>query len=615
MDLLPKLLVTLYIVECLVSESVQMSTLWSHSRHLDSRLVYPDWPEWSAEFKRFRSASKLSKEDQDTQRDTLLYCMGRESEKIFSTFKFEEDQSFEVVLKKFDDYFIIRRNVIYERTKFQERKQKHNETVEEFYRDLRDLAKHCNYQDQECEQIRDRMVVGLNNKKEFLHHLGYLDQGHGFLLHTRAERRKAIRLYQRENGLLQTGKIDGKTWRLMKSPRCAVPDRGEMAAAQLPWFQANNNGGLLRRKRAAPDGNPKKSIRLNEPFSLTPDIEINFGRREHGDGWGNAFDGRGQCLGPPVLEAGSVGMLLAHAFPPGEVPISGDIHFDSDEPWTVGVNNSETRDLMMIAMHEAGHALGLAHSKKRNDIMYPVYLDYNSDPQLSRGDIWKLQKLYGKRPGFQMPPRKFWRQELRRKGQGRKFYVDRSLPRYCRSKFNAVVLTPEKTGYIFLGEKVYRVNDQGTLPGYPVHVGHEFPGAPINAALVFYVLETDKLYFFKKNRFWRFSYKSRSLDEGYPMESKSAFWEKPRSVLAYRDSKGRTIVYLFGGKHTWRWNFYSERMNGRYHLTSTFWRGLPPTVDAAVEWSDGYFYFFQHNKYGDVGSAVLRCWGRLCCWW
>ncbi|RUS71780.1 hypothetical protein EGW08_020463 [Elysia chlorotica] len=127
--------------------------------------VAEQWPEWSAEFKRFRSASKLSKEDQDTQRDTLLYCMGRESEKIFSTFKFEEDQSFEVVLKKFDDYFIIRRNVIYERTKFQERKQKHNETVEEFYRDLRDLAKHCNYQDQECEQIRDRMVVGLNNKK------------------------------------------------------------------------------------------------------------------------------------------------------------------------------------------------------------------------------------------------------------------------------------------------------------------------------------------------------------------------------------------------------------------------------------------------------------------
>ena len=27
--------------------------------------------------------------------------------------------------------------------------------------------------------------------------------------------------------------------------------------------------------------------------ALNPEIEINFGRGEHGDGWSNAFDGRG----------------------------------------------------------------------------------------------------------------------------------------------------------------------------------------------------------------------------------------------------------------------------------------------------------------------------------
>lgn len=474
---------------------------------------------------------------------------------------------------------------------------------------------------------------------EFLYHLGYLDNRHGLYIHTRAERRKAIRLYQKENGLLQTGKIDTKTWQLMKTPRCAVPDVGEMAVPRSPWLHTNRNGGgggFIRRKRSAGTDTPSKSISLNlydhkwiiphlkwkpsrlaftmpidsqkavfseafrrwsQPSNIVitetawdPEIEVNFGRREHGDGLSNAFDGKG--------------MLLAHAFPPGDLDISGDIHFDSDEAWTIGVNNSETRDLMMIAMHEAGHALGLSHSKKKNDIMYPVYLDYNPNPELSRGDIFKLQKLYGKKPGYKLPPNKFWRQELRRKYRGRFFGVDKSLPRYCRMKFDAVVLTPDKIGYIFVKKRVFLVDNNGVLPGYPVHVGHVFRGAPINTALAFYVDKTDKFYFFKNNKFWRYSYSNKTLDPGYPMRSETQFWKKPKSVLVFHDSRGNTMVYFFGGKYTWRWNYKTERMNGRYHLMRDYWRGLPNWTDASVEWTDGYYYFFQNNKYFKVSQVT-----------
>ena len=48
------------------------------------------WPEWVKEFGRFRNASKLSKEDGVTQRDTVLCVMGPESEKIFHTLTFDE---------------------------------------------------------------------------------------------------------------------------------------------------------------------------------------------------------------------------------------------------------------------------------------------------------------------------------------------------------------------------------------------------------------------------------------------------------------------------------------------------------------------------------------------
>src|ERR1035441_4350215 len=55
------------------------------------------------------------------------------------------------------------------------------------------------------------------------------------------------------------------------------------------------------------------------------------------------------------------GGVLAHTFypsPPNPEPLAGDVHFDASETWGVGVNT----DLFSVALHEAGHALGMAHS-------------------------------------------------------------------------------------------------------------------------------------------------------------------------------------------------------------------------------------------------------------
>ena len=68
-------------------------------------------------------------------------------------------------MQKFTNYFIPKRNIIYERSQFQERKQKENETIEEFYRVLKDLVRFCNYGNEEESIIRDRFVVGLIDQK------------------------------------------------------------------------------------------------------------------------------------------------------------------------------------------------------------------------------------------------------------------------------------------------------------------------------------------------------------------------------------------------------------------------------------------------------------------
>ena len=104
-----------------------------------------EWSAWVTEFRRFRNASKLSKESGEVQRDTLLYVMGSDSEKIFRSLKFEKvtqpngdevqevDTDFETLVTKFNNYFVVKKNIIYERSKLQQRRQHDGETIEEFY--------------------------------------------------------------------------------------------------------------------------------------------------------------------------------------------------------------------------------------------------------------------------------------------------------------------------------------------------------------------------------------------------------------------------------------------------------------------------------------------------
>ena len=126
-----------------------------------------DWPKWLKRFERFSSASGLSEQEEEQQVNTLIYCMGPKADEIFATFGLTADEAthLSTVKDKFLGYFIIRRNVIYERAKFNARKQLSGELVDTFITDLYSLAEHCNYGALREEMIRDRIVVGLRDGK------------------------------------------------------------------------------------------------------------------------------------------------------------------------------------------------------------------------------------------------------------------------------------------------------------------------------------------------------------------------------------------------------------------------------------------------------------------
>ena len=122
------------------------------------------WPEWKQRFLRFRQASKMDKEDGAVQVSSLVYTMGSESERILTSFNLteEEEKNFNTVLKKFDDHFVPKRNIIHERAKFYARSQNVGENIETYLRSLYELSENADFPDKE-DAIRDRLVLGVRD--------------------------------------------------------------------------------------------------------------------------------------------------------------------------------------------------------------------------------------------------------------------------------------------------------------------------------------------------------------------------------------------------------------------------------------------------------------------
>jgi len=124
-----------------------------------------EWPKWIRRFDRFRFASGLGEKSQENQVHTLIYSMGDEADDILSSFGLSEEdkKNYDIVRDRFESYFVKKKNTIFERAKFNRRKQEEGESVDDFILDLYRLSEHCEYGTLREEMIRDRIVVGLRN--------------------------------------------------------------------------------------------------------------------------------------------------------------------------------------------------------------------------------------------------------------------------------------------------------------------------------------------------------------------------------------------------------------------------------------------------------------------
>ena len=99
------------------------------------------------------------------QVSTLLYCLGEQAEAVLTSTNATADERavYATVLSKFDEFFKVRKNVIFERARFNRRNQHEGESAEDYIVALYDLAENCEYGALQSEMIRDRLVVGIRD--------------------------------------------------------------------------------------------------------------------------------------------------------------------------------------------------------------------------------------------------------------------------------------------------------------------------------------------------------------------------------------------------------------------------------------------------------------------
>lgn len=207
---------------------------------------------------------------------------------------------------------------------------------------------------------------------------------------------EALRQFQAFNQLPVSGELDEATLALMRRPRCGFPDV-TAAAFTLQGSKWNKTNLTYRFDSFSPDltqaqirtavaqafalWTAQTPLVITEVTSSAADIIIRFVAGAHGDG--NNFDGPSG--------------VLAHAFfpPPGGGSFAGDTHFDEAETWSVNLPASGI-DLVTVAAHEFGHALGLAHSTVAGALMAPFYGGPHRN--LEADDIAGIRALYGVPP-------------------------------------------------------------------------------------------------------------------------------------------------------------------------------------------------------------------------
>ena len=125
------------------------------------------WTRWEKQFNTYFVAAGLSGKTQEVQVARLLNAAGPEAQEVHELFEYENEddkKDYKKILKKFSEYCRPKKMLVYERYKFWNRAQKEGEPFDSWFKDLRIIAKDCEFAEED-NMIRDMIVFYVFDKK------------------------------------------------------------------------------------------------------------------------------------------------------------------------------------------------------------------------------------------------------------------------------------------------------------------------------------------------------------------------------------------------------------------------------------------------------------------
>ncbi|XP_059173440.1 matrix metalloproteinase-2-like isoform X2 [Physella acuta] len=424
--------------------------------------------------------------------------------------------------------------------------------------------------------------------------------------------KKAIKALQKAGGVPETGVIDHRTQVLMGRARCGNTDdfveepKGEhdyrirlrrYTTGSSKWPRTNLTFRFVNYTPDMPVVKTRELISaalrvwsdatplsFKEVLDPSADIEIMFASHFHQDGY--PFDGKG--------------MVLGHAFFPGAGK-GGDTHFDDDENWTT--NSTDGVDLFMVAAHEFGHALGLAHSGDPSALMYPWYMGFEGKFKLPEDDLRGITSLYGTgEKDNNLPGVDLINSNGERIPTVTKSAIDPTVipkdsqpPDPCKSHLDAITIFRNEI-FIFIGKWFWRLDSRRMIPR-PIGIHQFWYNLPHSVEKIDAVFERPdgKLVFFSGDRYW--VYNANHLSAGFPAEGRpltdfSIPADVPRIDAAFIWGYNKR-TYLVSGDMYWKMNENNTFVEYDYPRDMRTWKNVPVPLDAAFNDYHGVTYFFQ----------------------
>eukprot|EP00062_Callorhinchus_milii_P024940 gi/632985384/ref/XP_007909652.1/ PREDICTED: stromelysin-3-like isoform X1 [Callorhinchus milii] len=288
------------------------------------------------------------------------------------------------------------------------------------------------------------------------------------------------------------------------------------------------------------------------------DIIIDFSRYWHGDNL--PFDGPGG--------------VLAHAFYP-RTPRAGNVHFDYDEMWTIG--NNKGTDLLQVAAHEFGHALGLQHSTVPKSLMSPYY-SFRYPLSLAEDDKQGIQYLYGRPQHTSHHRYEHFNQNIET-NELPSSHNPTQEPNACDTDFDAVSMIRGEL-FFFKSKYVWRLRDQYLQPGYPALASRHWWGIPdhIDAA---FEDSSGNFWFFQGARYW--IYDGENQVSGPKFISELGLSANGiEAALKWALEKNEKILF-FKGSDYWRFNMNTNHVDNIYPSSINDWRGIPHNIDGTFQ--------------------------------